>query len=40
MISEYLIAGMGFTMLLISFVDLYNMIRNNDPELDNYFDEA
>jgi hypothetical protein len=36
---EYLIIGMGLTMLLISFVDLYNMIRNNDPELDNYFDE-
>lgn len=37
---EYLIAGMGFTMLLISFVDLYNKIRNNDPEMDDYFDEA
>ena len=36
---EYLIIGMSLTMLLISFVDLYNLIRNNDPEMDDYFDE-
>ena len=37
---EYLMAGTGIAMLLVSILELYNMINNDDPELDNYFNEV
>ena len=36
---EIFIIVIGYNMILISIYELYNMIKDNDPELDNYFDE-
>lgn len=37
---EYVVATLGVLMVGISIYELISMIRNNDPELDDFFEKG